>query len=234
MIFKKKSSVDTSTSTSGENAIANKEVEGLSQGQIVRRRFFRHRAAVFSLGVIIFITVFVFSALDFKFLGIWHVKGWWKWSPQDIPELRFGDCPNDTVGCPTISFRPKFMGGSGFGFGDHPFGQDDIGRDFFALVMKGTQRSLSVMIVIGTAKLMMGQVPAGLPVLHAAPPARARRLPVPDGQRLRADRGLPRRQDGAGREAPGRRQDIGGDGSLCRGRCARSAPARPLQQSLLF
>jgi len=158
MIFKKKNSVDTSASTSGENAIANKEVEGLSQSQIVRRRFFRHRAAVISLGVISFITVFVFTALDFRFLGIWHVNGWWKWSPQDIPDLRFGDCPNDTVGCPTISFRPKFMGGSGFGFGDHPFGQDDIGRDFFTLVMKGTQRSLSVMIVIGTIGASIGTV----------------------------------------------------------------------------
>jgi len=46
----------------GENAIANKEVEGLSQGQIVRRRFFRHRAAVFALGVLIAIIVFVMTA----------------------------------------------------------------------------------------------------------------------------------------------------------------------------
>jgi len=158
MIFKKKNAQAEQVNTSGENAIANKEVEGLSQGQIVRRRFFRHRAAVFSLGVIIFITVFVFTALDFRFLGIWHVKGWWKWSPQDLPELRFGDCPNDTVGCPTISFRPKFLGGNGIGLGDHPFGQDDIGRDFFSLVMKGTQRSLSVMIVIGTIGATIGTV----------------------------------------------------------------------------
>lgn len=53
------------------------------------------------------------------------------------------------MGCPTISLRPKFLGGAGIGLGSHPFGQDDIGRDFFALVMKGTQRSLSVMVVIG-------------------------------------------------------------------------------------
>lgn len=149
MIFRKKVFDNTEISSSGENAIANKEIEGLSQGQIVRRRFFRHRAAVFSLGVIIFIVVFVFTALDFRFLGIWHVKGWWKWSPEDLPELRFGDCPNDTVGCPTISLLPKALGGNGIGLGDHPFGQDDIGRDFFSLVMKGTQRSLSVMVVIG-------------------------------------------------------------------------------------
>ena len=119
MIFKKNSSQNSEADTSGENAIANKEIEGLSQGQIVRRRFFRHRAAVFSLGVIIFIVVFVFTALDFRFLGIWHVKGWWKWSPEDLPELRFGDCPNDTVGCPTISLLPKALGGNGIGGRSH-------------------------------------------------------------------------------------------------------------------
>ena len=142
----------------GENAIANKEVEGLSQGQIVRRRFFRHRAAMISLVTIISITVLVFTALDFKLFGVWKVPGWWKWTPEDLPELRFGDCPNDTVGCPTISFRPKFLGGSGFGLGDHPFGQDDIGRDYFALVMNGARRSLMIMFVIGAVSGFIGVV----------------------------------------------------------------------------
>jgi ABC-type dipeptide/oligopeptide/nickel transport system permease subunit len=155
--FKKKTATVAST-TSGENAIANKEVEGLSQGQIVRRRFFRHRAAVFSLGVVLFITVFVFTALDFRLFGVWKVKGWWKWTIDDIPDLRYGDCPNDTVGCPTISLLPKSLGGNGIGFGTHPFGQDDIGRDFFALVMKGTQRSLTVMFIIGIIGATIGTV----------------------------------------------------------------------------
>lgn len=158
MIFNKKSAQDDSVTISGENAIANKEVEGLSQGQIVRRRFFRHRAAVFSLCVILFISFFVFTALDFRLFGIWRIHGWWKWTVEDIPDLRYGDCPNDTVGCPTISLLPKFLGGNGIGFGEHPFGQDDIGRDFFALVMKGTQRSLSVMIVIGMIGASIGTV----------------------------------------------------------------------------
>ena len=158
MIFKKKSAAVATGDTSGENAIANKEVEGLSQGQIVRRRFFRHRAAVFSLGVILFIAVFVFTALDFKLFGIWRIHGWWKWTIADIPDLRVGDCPGGTVGCPTMSLRPKFLGGAGIGLGDHPFGQDDIGRDFFALVMKGTQRSLSVMVVIGSIGGTLGTV----------------------------------------------------------------------------
>ena len=149
MLRKSKTSQTSTEILSGENAISNKEVEGLSQGQIVVRRFFRHRAAVVALVTIFSIVIFVFTALDFRLFGVWRIPGWWKWTTEDLPELRFGDCPGDTIGCPTISIRPKFLGGAGIGLGTHPFGQDDIGRDFFALVMKGAQRSLSVMIVIG-------------------------------------------------------------------------------------
>ena len=149
MFGRSKTSQSSAELLTGENAIFNKEVEGLSQGQIVVRRFFRHRAAVIGLITIFSIVIFVFTALDFRIFGIWRVPGWWKWTTEDLPELRFGDCPGGTVGCPTISLLPKALGGGGIGLGTHPFGQDDIGRDFFALVMKGTQRSLTVMIVIG-------------------------------------------------------------------------------------
>ena len=135
----------------GENAIANKEVEGLSQGQIVRRRFFHHRAAVIALVSFASIIVFVMTSLDSK-IGPIRIPGWWKWTVEDIPELRYEDCPGGTTGCPTLSLKP----GSSFGLGTHPFGQDDIGRDFFALVMKGTQRSLSVMFIIGGMAATLG------------------------------------------------------------------------------
>ena len=149
MFGRSKTSQSSTELLTGENAIFNKEVEGLSQGQIVVRRFFRHRAAVIALITIFSIVIFVFTALDFRVFGIWRVPGWWKWTTEELPELRYGDCPGGTVGCPTISVLPKSLGGAGIGLGTHPFGQDDIGRDFFALVMKGTQRSLTVMIVIG-------------------------------------------------------------------------------------
>ena len=139
--------------TGGENAIANKEVEGLSQGQIVRRRFFRHRAAVIALITLSSIIVFVLSALDSK-IGPIRIPGWWKWSVEDIPELRFEDCPGGTTGCPTLSIKP----GSNFGLGTHPFGQDDIGRDYFALVMNGARRSLMIMFVIGIVSGFIGVV----------------------------------------------------------------------------
>ncbi|MFM8694459.1 MAG: ABC transporter permease, partial [Actinomycetota bacterium] len=45
----KEQALEELTIESGENAIANKEVEGLTQWQIIRRRFFKHRAAVASL-----------------------------------------------------------------------------------------------------------------------------------------------------------------------------------------
>ena len=137
----------------GENAIANKEVEGLSQGQIVRRRFFRHRAAVMALVILSSIIVFVITALDTK-IGPIRIPGWWKWTVEDIPELRYQDCPGGATGCPTFSINPR----SNFGLGTHPFGQDDIGRDYFALVMNGARRSLMIMFVIGAVSGFIGVV----------------------------------------------------------------------------
>jgi peptide/nickel transport system permease protein len=50
------------------------------------------------------------------------------------------------------------LGGNGLGLGEHPFGQDDIGRDYFALVMLGAQRSIQVMIIIGVLAGIIGTV----------------------------------------------------------------------------
>ena len=138
----------------GENAIANKEVEGLSQGQIVRRRFFHHRAAVFALVTFASIILFVMTSLESK-IGPIRIPGWWKWTVEDIPELRYEDCPGGVTGCPTLSLNPT---SGAFGMGSHPFGQDDIGRDYFALVMNGTRRSLMIMFVIGAVSGFIGVV----------------------------------------------------------------------------
>jgi peptide/nickel transport system permease protein len=99
------------------------------------------------------IVVFVFTALDTK-IGPIRIPGWWRWTVEDIPELRYEDCPGGTVGCPTLSIRP----GAEFGLGTHPFGQDDIGRDYFALVMNGARRSLMIMFVIGAVSGFIGVV----------------------------------------------------------------------------
>ena len=141
---------ETALTDAAENAIALKEVEGLSQRQIVFKRFIHHRAAmiaIFSLSAIILI---VNTALDFK-IGPWKINGWWKYSIEDIPELRYEDCPGGNVGCPTLQLFPPSLG-------NHPFGQDDIGRDYFALVMRGAQRSLMVAFVIGIIGGVLGTV----------------------------------------------------------------------------
>jgi peptide/nickel transport system permease protein len=134
--------------TSGEQAIMNKETEGLSQSQIVLRRFVRHRAAMTSVFVLTFIVVAVFSALETK-IGPVRIPGWWKFKYDELLELRLEGCPEGIVGCPSLDVVPSLIDGTGMGLGRHPFGQDDIGHDYFSMVMRGAQRSLYVTVVIG-------------------------------------------------------------------------------------
>jgi peptide/nickel transport system permease protein len=140
-----------------ETSILNKETEGLSQGQIVRKRFLQHKGAMIAVFVLSSIVIFVFSALKLK-IGPWTYPGWWKYTIEDLPELSLDGCSGGLVGCPTISIRPTWLGGSGFHLGEHPFGQDDIGRDYFALVMRGAQRSLMVTVIIGLIGGVIGTV----------------------------------------------------------------------------
>jgi ABC-type dipeptide/oligopeptide/nickel transport system permease subunit len=129
-----------------ENAIELKDVEGLSQGQIVRRRFFRHRGAIGG-----FVTLAIIMLLAYTSIGIFGIHGWWKWDPNAQPTLTLSG------GRPTFSL-PSWLGGSGFAIGDHPFGQDELGQDTFARTMKGTQTSLNVMFVIGIVAGLLGMV----------------------------------------------------------------------------
>ncbi|MEY3909181.1 MAG: hypothetical protein RLZZ90_1088 [Actinomycetota bacterium] len=65
-----------------ENAIELKEVEGLSQGKIVTRRFVRHKAAMASIVLLIAIIGLAFSSVGLD-VGTEDVKiqttGWWKY-----------------------------------------------------------------------------------------------------------------------------------------------------------
>ncbi|MDO8336714.1 MAG: ABC transporter permease [Microcella sp.] len=140
--------------TDAENNLELKEIEGLSQGQIVRRRFFRHRGALVSMVVLAFIIILAFSSVGFafSFFGIdIRTPGWWQWTWTQIPTPQNG-------GAPTLSLVPEFMGGDGVRFGDHPFGQDEVGRDIFAVVMRGTQQSIVIMFVVGIIGVTIGTV----------------------------------------------------------------------------
>jgi peptide/nickel transport system permease protein len=60
-----------------------------------------------------------------------------------------GNPMSNPGGAPTLSLFPPV-------WGDHPFGQDELGRDIFARVMHGVQTSLMVMFVIGIVAGVIG------------------------------------------------------------------------------
>lgn len=126
-----------------ENAIELKEVEGLSQGRIIFKRFIRHKGAMISLGVLLFVVILSYSSIGIDALGI-HTAGWWKYNYSEINNIE-----NNTL--PTLSLWP-------FRLGDHPFGQDEIGRDIFAEVMRGIQQSIMIILVIGLVSTFIGTV----------------------------------------------------------------------------
>lgn len=135
-----------------ENAIELKEVQGLSQGQIVRRRFFRHKGAMVSLVVLIAIVVLAFGSAGFR---SWY--GWWGVNPDATGAVVNG-------GRPSLEL-PSWLGGDGgawFVIGDHPFGQDETGRDVFVRVMRGIQTSLIIMVTVGAVASAMGIVVGAL------------------------------------------------------------------------
>lgn len=110
---------------------------GLSQGQIVRKRFLGHSGAI--AGLIVFAVIFIVA---FTSVGYWGIPGWWKYDHEDVSPLI-----ND--GTPTASLWP-------LAWGEHPFGQDRIGRDLFAMTMRGAQQSITIMLVIGLIAGLIG------------------------------------------------------------------------------
>ncbi|GAB3545120.1 ABC transporter permease [Arthrobacter tumbae] len=119
------------------------ETKGLSQGQIVRKRFLGHTAAVVSMVVFIAVVLLAFTSIGYA-----GIPGWWKWDYVETPTLA---TPN---GAPTWTLP--------FNFGDHPFGQDRVGRDLFAMTMRGAQLSLIIMFIIGTIGGIIGVVVGGV------------------------------------------------------------------------
>jgi len=119
-------------------------VEGKSQGRLIFDRFRQNRISVVSLVLLAIVVVFAFSAV-----GVGPIPGWWKYSFTSL---------NPQAGGPSLSVWPRFLGGEGFSVGEHPFGQNRIGVDYFALVMRGIQNSVIVMLVIGGLGTIVGTV----------------------------------------------------------------------------
>jgi peptide/nickel transport system permease protein len=119
------------------------EAKGLSQGQIVRKRFLGHSGAI--VGLIVFAIIFIMA---FTAVGYAGIPGWWRYGHEDVSPL-----VND--GAPTASLWP-------LAWGEHPFGQDRIGRDLFAMTMRGAQQSITIMLVIGLIAGLIGVVVGAL------------------------------------------------------------------------
>ncbi|MDN4474062.1 ABC transporter permease [Demequina zhanjiangensis] len=125
-----------------ENTDKPDETEGLSIGRIVWGRFVRHKAAMVSAVVLAFTVILVFTSI-----GVGALPGWWKWGPNDRSDLV------NPKGAPTMGFE-----NGSFQIGEHPFGQDEIGRDIFARVMQGAQVSVLVMVIMGVVATTLGVI----------------------------------------------------------------------------
>ncbi|MBN8881812.1 peptide/nickel transport system permease protein [Salana multivorans] len=116
------------------------DVKGLSQGAIVRKRFRGHTGAMVSIVVLAFVVILAITSI-----GLGPIPGWWKYGyAGKIPTLVDG-------GRPSLQLWP-------FSLGEHPFGQDSVGRDYFAMTMRGIQISLFITVVVGAIAAFVGVV----------------------------------------------------------------------------
>lgn len=130
--------------------LRQKSGKSYSQGALVRKRFLRHKAAMVSLVALSLITLVAFTSIGFA-----GIPGWWDKSYLDAATTVNG-------GKPTMSLVPQFLGGEGLRWGEHPFGQDSTGKDWFALVMRGTQQSLIIAFIVGLVSTVIGALVGAL------------------------------------------------------------------------
>ena len=122
-------------------------IKARTQGQMVRRRFIRHRGAAIG-----------FSALSDRGHHGVHLDRLLE-DPRLVVLGVHVDQPDRQRGStqPWTS-SPGSSTATDSTVGPHPFGQDQIGRDYFALTMRGTQISLMVAFVIGILSTFLGAV----------------------------------------------------------------------------
>ncbi|MFN3526772.1 MAG: ABC transporter permease, partial [Paracoccus sp. (in: a-proteobacteria)] len=106
------------------------EVKGRSPWADARRRFWRNKAAMFGLAILVLVTLFAIFGGFFA-----------QWSGE---ELDF-----------SVMGRVAQMGQPSLANG-HYFGTDNLGRDLFARVVQGTQISLMVGIVGAGIAVIVG------------------------------------------------------------------------------
>ena len=149
----KNSAPNTEQLALAELTIEQRQIEGLSLSAIVRRRFFQHRAAVTSVIILALVLLVAFTsvgtiiggtgklAADFEtgkiILDGARFPGWWHFNwYENYPITSPGGVPS----------------------WEHPFGQDTLGKDIFARVMRGIQQSITVVFLIGILATSLGVV----------------------------------------------------------------------------
>ncbi|MGI8418456.1 MAG: ABC transporter permease [Nakamurella sp.] len=125
-----------------QTSLEQKETAGLSQGQIVRKRFFRHKGAMISLVVLVAILLVATTSIGW---GI--IPGWYHWTYAEQPDVL------NINGGPDLMVWPF---SSRFHWGLHPFGQDQLGVDLFAETMRGIQQTTVVIVVMGILSTAIG------------------------------------------------------------------------------
>lgn len=126
-----------------EKSVPDASQRSYSQGQLVLRRFLRHKGAMTSLVILLFIVVVAYTSIGFG-----PFSGWW-----DKDFAKAADVVNG--GRPTLQLWP-------FSLGEHPFGQDDTGKDYFALAMRGTQISILIALTVGLGSTLIGTLIGGI------------------------------------------------------------------------
>ncbi|WP_417240477.1 MULTISPECIES: ABC transporter permease [Celeribacter] len=113
-------------------ATSREDVVGRSLWADARRRFFRNKAAIFGLVLLVFVSLF---ALFGNFVA--------QWSNEEIDF--------SVMGMVAEQGGPSLANG-------HYFGTDDLGRDLFARTVQGTQISLAVGIIGSAIAVVVGTI----------------------------------------------------------------------------
>ncbi len=127
-----------------DTAAAGLTIKARTQSELVLRRFVRHRGAM--IGLFVFVAIIVLAVSS---IGMGPVPGWW-----DKGYISTGSIVDG--GRPTLDVLPAFVDGDGVAVGENPFGQDSIGRDYFATTMRGAQQSLQIALLVGLVSTLIG------------------------------------------------------------------------------
>ncbi len=129
----------------GSTTAQGMTIKARSQAELVRLRFFRHRGALGGMAVLIVVVLMAFTSIGYA-----GIPGWW-----DKTYTATATIVNK--GAPTLDLIP-WLDGDGLGIGANPFGQDNVGKDYFALTMRGAQISLIIAFVVGLTSTTVGTV----------------------------------------------------------------------------